>query len=334
MAYIAIIACSNGLGHTKRSLTLGNELRARGNIVRLFAPNNYVKRLAKIDFSCDSGFELVDFNTQTSIGALRSNFRLADQWMSTLPDLDVYDLVISDNLPEVLERRRDTVLSGHFFWHLSLNDIAPEYLARCEYLMAKIRPRIISTKLLLGDKIKDLGECYPVGLFGTRHETKLSKSDVLITSGLGAEWRDEYQTFVKSLASGPPPPFKRVHVEPSLLPLHKPHWMVPAIYDQAMYDALLAIVCRPGAGTVTDGLLSGARLFCFYESQNGEMAHNASMIELNGVGTDGTDIETAYKLASAFSNSPNKHKNHAVALAAIVDNGHKEAADLIQGWTN
>ena len=332
MSHFALIACANGLGHTRRTLILSNEICSRGHNVTILAPSGHVARIVETGFALHGQVQILDLDTRTSSDALRQNPQLAEYWMSSLPSLDLYDIVVSDNLPEVLERRPDTVISGHFFWHLSLEGVANDYAVRCENLLREFRPRIISTKLLLDDRLKDRGICYPVGLFGHKNPPSSPKKDLLITTGLGGENPREEIDLVEALVRQSPEPFQRIHVEPRLVPAERPAWVVAATYDQNMYDAIQAIVCRPGAGTVTDGLLVGARIFCFYEPGNGEMTNNAVTLARYGVGDDCGDIKTAIDQARLFANSPADHESHRRSMEAIEDGGHVAAADLLESW--
>lgn len=334
MPHIAIIASANGLGHTRRTLILSNELSARGHRVTLLATAGHVARMARAGLEAVHGVSLIDLDTQTSINNLRASPDLADRWMAGLPDLDPFDLVISDNLPEVLERRPDAVLSSHFLWHLSLDGVDTEYAVRCDTLLDRYRPRIIAADLLLDERLKMRGTCHPVGLFGWKRPLTPERRNLVISTGLGGEDTGEGRDFIGALTAGTPDPFRRIHVEPRLLPESPPSWLVPAQYDSDMYGASLAILCRPGAGTVTDGLLAGARLFCFYEAGNSEMTSNAAAIARHGVGMDCGDLRTAFDGARAFADSPCDQEQHNAAVAALQDGGHRQAADLIGSWVS
>ena len=155
MPHIALIACGHGLGHTRRLLVLSQALCGRNCAVTIFAPARASKRLVQVGYSLDASVEIVDFDTETSAERLQTDPSHADRWLAKLPELDGYDIVVSDNLPEILEIRPGAVLSGHFFWHLALKNIAPEYADRCEALLGAYRPRMIATYLVVDDRLKD-----------------------------------------------------------------------------------------------------------------------------------------------------------------------------------
>ena len=116
------------------------------------------------------------------------------------------------------------------------------------------------------------------------------------------------------------------------MPAPAPDWLVPADYSVNMYDSLIAIVCRPGAGTVTDGLLSGARVFCFYEGDNREMANTAAALVEAGVGEDCKDVHSAYAAAISFATDARARDRHRAAASGLAVNGHVQAAELLASW--
>lgn len=280
----------------------------------------------------DPAVEAIDFSTETTAARLRSNDPAAVDWPARLPNLANFDIVVSDNLPEILEIRPDTVLCGHFLWHLALTDVAPEYYRRCNALLAGQRPRMISTGLFVSSRLAERVQLHQVGLFGARRHRTEPKCDILVSCGTGGEAIEQARIFTKTLAMRQKTPFRRVHVDPLLVSNDAFGWISRADYSAEMYDSLQAIVCRPGVGTITEGLLSRARIFCFYEAGNIEMADNAASVAAAGVGEDCGDIELAWDMAVAFAESPEANSRHQDAVDRIETGGHIVAADLLTSW--
>ena len=140
---VALIGCSNGLGHVRRLALIANQLATRGVEVVLFAPLQSVERVQSA-LAVEKMFSVIDFDTRTSAHALRTGNHQAMYWEKGLPTLRQYDLVVSDNLPEILSIRPDAWLSGNFFWHESLPGISSNYRRRAEKLISRHRPSVLT----------------------------------------------------------------------------------------------------------------------------------------------------------------------------------------------
>ncbi len=312
---------------------LSQALSARGCHVTLLAPASAVRRMAEAGLNLDPAVEVIDFSTETTAARLRSNDPATVDWPARLPNLANFDIVVSDNLPEILEIRPDCVLCGHFLWHLALTDVAPEYYCRCDALLTSQRPRMISTGLFVSGPLAERVQVHRVGLFGARRDRTVPKCDILVSCGTGGEAIEQARVFTKSLATRQQTPFRRVHVDPLLVSNDALGWIVRADYSAEMYDSLQAIVCRPGVGTITEGLLSRARIFCFYEAGNIDMADNAASGAAAGVGEDCGDIGLAWDMAVAFAESSEANNHHEDAVDRIEAEGHIVAADLLTSWS-
>ena len=140
---VGLIACSNGLGHARRLILIANNLSEYGASVTLFAPKVSVERISKA-LQIEIRFTFIDFDTQTSADLLRIGNYQSLFWEERLPNLSNFDVVISDNLPEILAIRPDAWLSGNFFWHEALQDISPQYRMRATQLIRSNRPNMLT----------------------------------------------------------------------------------------------------------------------------------------------------------------------------------------------
>jgi hypothetical protein len=324
---IALIACSNGYGHIRRLLILADALIKNNSDPVLFAPAYTVRHIVKTeDVLCPKTF---DFDTQTS----RENWLdgTAINWVDFAPDLDNFDIVISDNLIETLLIRPDAWLSGSFFWHDSLKYFPQNLKLQALDLLRKYNPRMISSSMFTSDMVKLHTQLFEVGLFTSQvfHTKHINKNDVLIACGKGGGVTKQTKEFVELLATREKVQFQRVWVEPEILPQKHPDWMIPASFKHEMYQSILAAVIRPGIGTVTNSLFSNARVFPFYEYSNKEMRLNALKVQSYGVGEDSTTIDNAMHQAELFAVDRKAQENHLKKIQAIDMDGAQQAADII-----
>ncbi len=327
MKKIALIACSNGYGHIRRLLILADALIKNNSDPVLFAPAYTVRHIVKTeDVLCPKTF---DFDTQTS----RENWLdgTAINWVDFAPDLDNFDIVISDNLIETLLIRPDAWLSGSFFWHDSLKYFPQDLKLQALDLLRKYNPRMISSSMFTSDMVKLHTQLFEVGLytsqvFNTKHT---NKNDVLIACGKGGGTTKQTKEFVELLATREKVQFQRVWVEPEILPQKHPDWMISASFTHEMYQSILASVIRPGIGTVTNSLLSNARVFPFYEYGNKEMRLNALKLQSYGVGENTYTIDEAWVQAEQFLTDKESQIEHFRKVHEINIDGAQQAANII-----
>ena len=325
---VALIACSNGYGHIRRLLFLLEALRSRSAEPVLFAPLKSVQRLVQTEGVAPP--EQVDFDSQTTISSWLDG--TAWSWYKRLPSLSEYDVVVCDNLIEILKVRPDAWLSGSFFWHESLEEISRELKRKSQELLITHRPRMISSSLFSSEKLMRYTRLYEVGLYksGTEKTPNLrNKHDILIACGRGGRIEDEAKQFVTSLAKVKPTVFKKVWVDPAILPTSTPYWMMPATFTSQMYNSILAVVIRPGVGTVTNSLIAGAKVFSFYETGSCEMQENAQKITDAGYGCNTSSIEEAWKSAVTYAENSYAQKRHFHLLKGLNMDGAEETAKIL-----
>ena len=325
---VALIACSNGMGHVRRMLALAKSLHELGADPVLLAPKEKSERLIALNNSFKP--KIINFQSKTRINDWLSG--KAYNWAQTLPDLSIYHSVVSDNLLEILHIRKDAWLSGSFIWQYALSGIASNQVRNADKILNQYNPRMISSTLFAADYLAKKTRLFKVGLFSFCSSHKYHNgTDILISTGTGGAICDEVEIFLDEISNSNRPIKGVIWIEPSLWKSHMPSWIIPADFTPQMYQKIRCAIIRPGVGTVTDCLLYGARIFSFYEKDNYEMRNNATKIQRAGVGEDSSNINQAWVLAlNYYENSPNQ-TNHQKAFAVINRNGAMDAAALILG---
>lgn len=325
---VALIACSNGMGHVRRMLALAKSLNELGANPVLLAPKEKCERLIALNNSFKP--KIINFQSTTKNKDWLSG--KADNWTKDLPDLSGYDSIVSDNLLEILRIRKDAWLSGSFIWQYALSGITTDKIKSAEKILSKYYPRMISSSLFSADYLYKKTRLFNVGLFSfySSHENEDS-SDILIASGTGGSIEDEVEILVDKISRLSRPILGTIWIEPALWKSNMPPWMLPANFTPLMYQKLRCAVVRPGVGTVTDCLISGARVFSLYESGNYEMKDNALKIEKAGVGEDSSDTCLAWDAALDYYKSSVAQAKHNKALELLDRNGAMDAAALILG---
>lgn len=282
-----MVACDNGFGHVRRVATVAAEIARRGGEVTVFAREDQARRF---------GLSVIPFETRTSPGALRRDDAEAWDWHERLPPLGAFDLVVSDNLPEILLQRQDAVLMGSFLWHRALEGLPAPRVARAEELLRE-RPEMLGSGLFAAPELAEITRFVDIGLVTRGRPPRGAHTDLLLACGMSGACESATLKGVESILRRGPGPFRRILVEPRLVPNRPPEWMMRADFSRTMYGDIVAAVVRPGAGTSTDAIHAGCRLFCFYEQGNRELSFNAGRIASHGLGVDAGTVERALELA-------------------------------------
>lgn len=292
MTRVAVVACDHGLGHVRRAALVARELRARGAAVTLLAPPEHVAR-AERALPTAEPLDVLDLATATTPEALRAGEARATRWVERLPDLDRYDAVVADTLPEILEVRPDAVLVAQFWWHDVLEDVDAAYRDRAAALLAEHRGPVLGSVPFAMPAVTGLAGFVPVGLHAPGERTApvdgRARRTLLVSGGTTPALRARLRAFVAGLAElaeGVLLPFDEVAVDPDLLPSGAPGRLRAFAFDAADHARLAAALVRPGLGTVTDLLQHGVPMICVREGGNAELVHNARAIEANGWGID------------------------------------------------
>lgn len=324
----AIIACANGLGHVQRQARVAAALMRQDCAVTLFAPARIPKRIVGELF--ESGqFQLVEFDTETSAGALRGGAIDAVRWDDRLPELDRFDCVISDNLPEVLARRPDAVMMGNFLWNEAIEGCNADYVTRANNLIAQFRPTMIASRLFAAQYLAEQTRLKLVGLFGAAVRPVAQGDELLVAIGRSGEAASLGADLVGSLASLQYPLFARVHVEPSLMPSNAPPWMVPATFMPEMFSRLAVAVCRPTVGVLTELLGAGVYPVLFHEPGNREMSDNAAAIVRERLGVRASGPREALQLAAKVLVDRATRAFHAERCRSIDMEGANQAVEIL-----
>jgi hypothetical protein len=240
------------------------------------------------------------------------------------------DLVVSDNLTGVLGARPDAVLMGSFLWSDVLGAVASgpavdAFVAQERALLAAHRPPMLATADVVhpgvvertavvalpwaDDRLPELTrQPEPSGSGGAAGST----GDMVAVLGGRTGAADDALGRVRDVLLGAG---RKVVTDPSAL--HGPR-----------RARLGLLVCRPGLGTVTAGVIGSLPMLLVREPGNPELDHMAAALVAHGLARtlDHTDDPGAILAAvEAMEEGPVRMSMRA-ALAARPTGGHRAAA--------
>jgi hypothetical protein len=322
---IAFVACSNGLGHIKRIITICNYIYSNYGITgTVFAPKKKFDHLTKIlKKQKDIIYipKLIDFDTETSIDSWGNSS--SKNWKQTIPSLESFKLVVSDNLLEILELRSDAIILASFFWDQIV--IKNDLTTKRKNLIKKYNPLIIGNKYLsLTPKTKNyrgVGFC-----LAKRQLSHKTKKNLLISGGKDGSDDKLINEIVKYFINNKPSSIDYILLEPRLFNISMPKYFKKADFSSDMYNSIIMAIIRPGLGTVTDCLNHQAFILSFKNFNNYELNQNIRNLKKLGVG----DVfENMLELSLIIEKFGLKKNIFYENLSKIDFNGTKQTSEII-----
>ena len=315
---IAALACSNGLGHSRRVIAISAFLFKNGfnGTIDVFISKDAEKAFKNWS-------EFIFLKNQKSVKFINfyypnlqsEKFDRLDQknWNKIyLPDLNKYDLVWSDNILQILKYRPDAILTGSFFWHevFEKNNSKSEpilnFIKNEKDILKKYKPKMAGNEYFVTSEVRKKTNFVPVGLYRYNiNFSKKKKRGIILSCGLGGEEMDLTKRTVLRIINDNIPPPDFLYVEKRILPKKYPEWIKPADFSDTMFHDSVAACIRPGLGTVSDSLINNLRLFTFSAPNSFEMMHNGNVISNMDLGEYSNDPYLSYINAVKFANNPN-----------------------------
>ena len=314
MFKIAILACDNGYGHLKRCLLIAYYLSSQGISVDLYGDSSGFKIAKNIEFNPKKKPTLIPWNFSYDIKYFLSNGCKSFKVLDKLPQLSKYDLVLSDNIIEVLLKRKDTILISQFFWHEVLKDIDEEYKNECRKIINSYKPLIFGDKYFSMKYIKDNLNFLPTGIFTSNYDCSTTdniydkKRSLLITGG---NTNQSYKILKETIEIVEKNYFNfidKIFIDENIIPQNHSLKIMKFDYTNAQFNEIIACICRPGIGIISDCIKHNIRIFAAHEENNLEMIHNSEIINNMRIG-ENLDIENLSSMKKYFNSKLSILKN-------------------------
>ena len=352
--HLAIVICSNGLGHFKRATGLLQALAE-------------VQSGLKVDVVCEAwqlertrdwekGHIYRDPRVTVHTGYLTPGPQWENDpqayrdgrllsWEDKLARqsfLEKADLVISDNLAGILRYRPDAILMGSFLWSDILGEAYgsfPEvgaFVEREQELLERFRPPMLCIGEMAMPAVRQFTRAIEMPWFGQDarpHQERRYRRLALLAGATQAAARVQERLLHRLLAETDWEIALPKRAIDQWLPQRSPDRVIAFDFSPAAFARCTAAICRPGIGTLTDCIVANTPILAFYEGGNPEMAHNARQLETLGIGIDLGGEETLAKLPEFLETElqPERVAEMEESLRARPTDGLQRAARWIQG---
>lgn len=327
---IAFVACSNGLGHIKRIILISNYIfNNYGITCNVFAPKkkfDYIIKILRKQKDITYTPKLIDFDTETSMESWENSS--SQNWKQTIPSLDSFKLVISDNLLEILDLRPDAIISASFFWsHVFSNK---DLKQKTQKLIEKYNPIVIGNKYLSLEpfykNFNGIGFC-----ISKKQPDYFEKKNLLVAAGKDGSDDKLVIDLITYFSSNKPSSINYIFLEPRLFNESLPKYFKKADFTAKMYKSVLISVIRPGLGTITDCLNHGVYILSSANFKNIELSQNALNLKKLGLGDIFNNMFQLEKLIINFKEIRTSFRRN---LSQIDFSGTEQTGDLINKFYN
>lgn len=277
MIKLGIIACSNGMGHISRSLKLSNYL------TKYFS--TYIitdkKKFKKLNFN--KKIKIIDSKNILDINLKKKKYN--QNWPTKLKKKifkTKLEILISDNLPEVVNLNLKCLIISNFFWHelwnIKNNDI---YQVNKKIKLKKIP---IIRNILFKNKNKNKKFIYN-GFLGEPRKKNNIQKNLLI--GFGSE--DKINKLIKKTITK----FINENYKKYKIYLDKKYFIKSfknknvfvASYSNHMFKNVDIAIIKPGFGILQNCFENNIYPVAFYNKLNNEFKSNAINLKKNKLGS-------------------------------------------------
>jgi hypothetical protein len=340
---VSVTVCPNGLGHAVRALRVLRVLvddHGLGGSVSVALTRG---QLAALQPASRRWLEVRDVTlhhdvVEPGVGLEGAADGYADgrltAWVARWEDSLAAraDLVLSDNLTGVLAARPDAVLMGSFLWSDVLPAVAsgPEvdaFVAQERELLAAHRPPMLATADVVHPGVVARTAVVPLPWFDDRRPDPSPPPTEGAVAGHPAAGHPAVAVLGGMTgAAGVPLATAAAALERA----GREVVTDPSALEGPERARIGALVCRPGLGTVTSGVVGSLPMLLVREPGNPELEHTAAALVALGVARtleDPTDAAEAVRALEA----DDVRARMLAALRARPTGGHREAARWLAG---
>ena len=322
---IAFVVCDSGLGHLIRSLKIACEIIKFNACVTVFCNK---KKLQKTNFKKINKLKFIHFLSRHNKQLNDRNYFYKIE--KKIPHLKKFDIVVSDNLPDVINKHNNVVLISNFFWHKIISKF--KNYRNIERNLKQKKPLILCNKYVSHSYINNYENVIKLGFFSDYKKTTLKKYRVLLVSEGTSHTKSSDKFYLLKYIKIVGPFFEKIFLDPKYFNDKKFYKSIKKInrdvflakYNNHMFTLVTHAIIKPGLGLVTDCISNNISCYYFYKNFNKEFRFNAKKLENAKIGKT-LNIKNIKILKKELKRIKINYKNY----SSLKWSAHKQAAKII-----
>jgi len=327
---INLIPSNNGLGHVKRMVLLSNYL-AKNHSVKLIAQPNKINK-----FKINNKVKIHKFEIDLEISKKKYNYDWCENLNKKLLEEKKEEITITDNLPEIIKYKKNSILFANFFWHQILKiNLRKKNIINKEIKLNRFP--VICNYLFVHKKIINNFKIKRVGFFGKfRGKKKKIIKNILISIGTAKietktlkninkevdEIIDKFDN-QKIIFFIDPLIFKKLNLK------FRKNVLI-ANYSTDMYKKIDLAIIKPGLGTITSCLEYSIPMICYMKNFNKEFEYNSNIILKKKLGFKVSNLKKIFNIIKYKIDNNTYLNNYYLKCKKIKWNGESEVESIIK----
>tara|TARA_B100000242_G_C43050556_1_gene490805 strand:- start:1987 stop:3012 length:1026 start_codon:yes stop_codon:yes gene_type:complete len=289
--HIAYIVCPNGLGHLRRTLTIVDELLKRKKFrVTIFAEINYYSsKLLNKKMTIKENLKVEDIKLPHPVYNL-NDFNYDSKIKEFKNKLSNYDLIFSDNLiyPVAECSFERVIFVSQFFWHNVKTDYKnkaknKELIQLEEEIINQEKPLIFGSGIFAMEELRNLDKFFPINNirhpFFQKKRIPNSQEYLLITDGTTSASSEFLNSKLSCIEYFCKENNLKLFISPRLDKNKLSSEFEIFDYSYSSFSKVLAGICRPGLGVLTDLIFSSSIPIPLFLEDNNELLFNKNVID-------------------------------------------------------
>lgn len=285
---LAIIASDHGIGHIKRSVSLANLIsESKKYSISIYAD---ISKINKVNKELKLNPKIRKINFKPQIEKIIKKKNIYNEVMISLPELDNFDLVISDNIPEVFNKNKNCILISNFLWSDLLKKNNHSYYLKIEKILKNKNIKIIQN-YLFGMKLKCVSKIHKVGFFEFKKINNNIIKDKSIMFCIGNTDDESIKPLkiiedLKKIDKS-----YQIFIEPRFFNSELPSNFFKMQFTMSFFRKIKFSIIRPGLATINNCLSNQIIIFSL-KSKNKEMIYNSKILLEKKLGLEYKNINS------------------------------------------
>ena len=245
---VGFYCCSNGYGHFRRVIEIA-ELLVDFYDVEIICSSEQIKKFKKINKVKYTVSSQDNINWEKALNTPQEVIADYFNWVKLYgPYTHKHDIVVSDNLPGLLEYRSDTILLGSFLWKDVFNTLLGdnELSTYDSKLIARYKPIILTNKYVETQSVKVYNNKIQFGFGCKDRRSVFSKIKYNLVNKSSLKYLDSYSKFISKLSND------------------------LNFTDNFSHNDSTIMFARPGVGTITHCVENYIPLVALYDEKDSQ----------------------------------------------------------------